>query len=379
MFLKINVLILLFLVPGFSLFPQSDTIPYDSVISKRIENKNTLTTKYFNKNDSTKPLTAYVIYYSSKCSSKISYIKSIKYGFETETKHFIYFGNCNIKEIFSTNENNNYKEGPYTSFYPNSLKRIEGQYKDGKKDSLFIIYDIYGNPEICKYYHRNFRISKAKVDNYYDSLKIKNIITIDIPTLIISGFKLSYERILNKKNTVFIELEFKPGYQTDRAEDGFITFSHKKAHIYFLPERKQIAIGYKHLFGGNHRKPFYWSSEIFYLNKYYNKVYCLFLEADGAGSIYLQSSDKKKYGVRFTIGKKYLIGKSKCRFNEIFDFYIGGGIYNLFFNNTVFGEGHYSELPASPMVTLYKEPKIYSHNEIGFSVYFGLRFGLGFK
>ena len=43
-------------------------------------------------------------------------------------------------------------EGPYAWWHPNGQLRAEGNYKEGKKEGIWIMYDSFGKEEECLTY-----------------------------------------------------------------------------------------------------------------------------------------------------------------------------------------------------------------------------------
>ena len=377
-------IILFFCIPVFVFGqPDIDTISFDSVNIKRIKKDFV----FYNVKDTLNPLiNAYIIEYHPYCKNKPKSIKEIKDGKLVQTKHFTYYSkSCAINEIFFTN-NTLKRDGSYNKLAHNGLKEISGNYINGRKVGLFTFYDYYSKQTYFVDYNcYGNRILEYSVNDTLDpDAKLKNIISIDLPCLIIKEFKLTYERYLNKKNILKFEFDLKPTNVKHATE--VLTFSWNNPYIGIAPARYFISIDNQHLFGYPYhsfyfaKHPFYVSYGFYYLYKTYENLLYDHYMGEGDENYYsLQSEFSNSYGTRFLIGTKRILGNSKSKFNEVFDAFVGFGYCYKLDKFIVYGKRQYESSNRNPNIPLYNNPVVTTKEGFVYSFFAGLRFGIGWK
>ena len=155
----------------------------------------------------------------------------------------------------------------------------------------------------------------------------------------------------------------------------------------FVSKRYLFAVDYEKLFGyEGHpfyfpRHPFYFSLGLFYLNRIWDKV--VFHEHNGSSSTQvineLFSYDSRYYGMRFLLGKKYIVGKDNDKVNEVWDFHIGIGYSYNYTKSTILGASGINPTDDPQDIVLYSNPKTSLGHRFVTSIIFGVKYGIGWK
>ncbi len=247
--------------------------------------------------------------------------KKVSAFYEDGIKHF----------EFSTITDKNIKHGVENRWYLNGNRKSKSVYNYGEKSDTLFKWNKSGFL-ICKYDYINKRYIYR-----FDSIFFKNSITINLLSLLLHEYRLSYEYFIFKRQSLKLEMAYKP-FQSDSTADlevidiiGGGTMGVKNTNR--ISTNKYISIAFtnylkKYL---NRKSLLYLSGEIYFLDKSYkNKNYTIWdyqykSYGDKYYTTYLQSDHKKIYGFKFIFGLKQLLLKTNNKINLIYDIYTGIG------------------------------------------------------
>ncbi len=341
----------------------TDTVDFKKLSIKQIKECNLHLKKYFKtKNDKT-PFNGIAIKHTpgGHFNDIISYFR-INEGVIITGRTVIYYRRGHIRQDYQIITESHIKHGTYTRYYYNGFPKLKVKYQYGHEIDTTEAYNESGLVTY-KYDHNNNKM----ILNPVDTIFFKNYFSLNILSSYITELRVSYERFVFKRQSLKIE----GAYQwatTDETEKGIWSLVNQTRGMLIIgtniTNAKYISLAYNYYFDSNRNRKtlLYVTAEPYFLYKYYeNKYYREDFEYSSGNFFYikyLQSEQKKIWGIKFLLGLKHLFFKTSNRTNLIYDIYTGLGI--RYIDDLITRYSEYNDLFHKEII--YPEPqKVYKY------------------